>query len=226
MELWSGAHLAAMAVTIVATALLIAGARRWGKAWSVPVGRALAVCILGAFVGEHVTYAVRGEWTIAVNLPLQLTDAVTLASVAALWRPESRLLVELVYFWGLSASLQAVVTPSLGQPFPDVLFFTYFAAHAGAVAAAGLLVFGACHTPRRDAVWRAYALTAAFAAIAATATVVTGGNYMFLRRKPVRGSLLDLMGPWPVYILVGAIVGLLMFLALDALARRVRCTDP
>ena len=105
MELWSGAHLAAIAVTIVAAALLVAGARRWGEAWSVPVGRALAVCILGAFIAEHVTYAVRDEWTPAVNLPLQLTDVVTLASVAALWRPESLLLVELVYFCALSASL-------------------------------------------------------------------------------------------------------------------------
>ena len=42
---------------------------------------------------------------------------------------------------------------------------------------------------------------------------------MFLRHKPVHGSLLDLMGPWPVYIFVAAIVGLLMFLALARLAR-------
>jgi hypothetical protein len=38
----------------------------------------------------------RGDWTAQVNLPLHLTDAVTLASVAALWRAESARLVELV----------------------------------------------------------------------------------------------------------------------------------
>jgi hypothetical integral membrane protein (TIGR02206 family) len=218
VEHWSAEHFAAMAATAVLAALLVGGAWRWGDAWAVPVGRALALVILGGFVCEQLTYAVRGEWTVQVNLPLQLTDAVTLASVAALFRPESRLLVELVYFWAMSASVQAVVTPDLQQAFPDILFLTYFATHGGAIAAACLLVFGARRAPRPHAAWHAYAITAAFAAVAAVATVLTGGNYMFLRRKPAGGSLLDLMGPWPVYIVVGAAVGLVMFLALAAVA--------
>lgn len=221
MEQWSGEHIAALIATALVAALLIVAARRLADAWVIPIERGLAVVILGAFVCEQLTYALRGEWTAAVNLPLQLTDAVTLASVAALWRPDSMLLVGLVYFWALSASLQAVLTPDLGESFPDVLFFTYFAAHSGAIAAACLLVFGTRRVPRPDAVWRAYAITVVFAALAAIATVLTGGNYMFLRRKPAHGSLLDFMGPWPLYILGAAALGLVMFLALAALARTI-----
>jgi hypothetical integral membrane protein (TIGR02206 family) len=221
VEQWSDEHIAALAATTVAAALLVAGARGFGDRWAVPVGRALAVVILGAYCCEQLTYALRGEWTLEVNLPLHLTDAVTLVSVAALWRPGSALLVELVYFWALSATLQAVVTPDLGESFPDVLYFTYFVTHSGAVCAACLLVFGARRTPRPGAVCRVYGLTAAFAALAALGTLVTGGNYMFLRRKPSHSSLLDLMGPWPVYIVVAAALPLVIFLALAALARRV-----
>jgi hypothetical integral membrane protein (TIGR02206 family) len=217
---WSDEHIAALGGTVIVATLLVAGARRRGDGWALAAGRALALAILAAFVCEQLTYALRGEWSIKFNLPLQLTDAVTLTSVAALWRP-TPLLVELVYFWALSASLQAVITPDLQQAFPDVLFFTYFVTHSGAIAAAGLLVIGSRRAPRPGAVARVYAVTVAFAACAGAATLLTGGNYMFLRRKPAQGSLLDYMGPWPVYILAAAALGLVMFLALAALARRL-----
>jgi hypothetical integral membrane protein (TIGR02206 family) len=220
VESWSGEHVAAVMVTAVAAGLLVTGARRWGDRWALPIGRGLV--ILGAYICEQIAYAARGEWSVGVNLPLHLTDAVTLTSVAALWRPDSARLVELVYFWALTASLQAVLTPDLGQTFPDPLFFTYFATHSGAVAAACLLVFGARRVPGPGAVWRVYAITLAFAVLAAIGTVLTGANYMYLRRKPAHASLLDVMGPWPVYILAGAALGLLMFVALAAAARLIR----
>jgi hypothetical integral membrane protein (TIGR02206 family) len=219
VEHWSGEHATALIATAVVTALLVAAARRWGDPWAVPAGRVLALVILAGFVCEQLAYALRGQWAAEVNLPLQLSDAVTLVAVAALWRPELALLVELVYFWGLSASLQAVLTPDLGQSFPDLLFFTYFLTHSGAIAAACLLVFGSRRAPRPNAVWRVYAITLAFACLAGVGTLLTGGNYMFLRQKPARGSLLDFMGPWPVYILVAALLALVMFLALAVLAR-------
>jgi hypothetical integral membrane protein (TIGR02206 family) len=218
VEHWSAEHLVALAVTVVVAALLV-GVPRWRPELTVGVGRGLALIILAGFVCEQITYAVRDEWTAKLNLPLQLTDAVTLVSIAALLSPRFPLLVELVYFWALTASVQAVVTPDLQQSFPDVLFFTYFATHSGAIAAACLLVFGTRRVPRPGAVWRIYAITGGFAALAAIGTLLTGGNYMFLRRKPVNGSLLDLMGPWPVYIVVAAAFGLAMFMALAALAR-------
>jgi hypothetical integral membrane protein (TIGR02206 family) len=220
MEHLSAEHLAALAATAVAAALLVAGARRFGERFALIAGRALAALLLAGFVAEQLTYALRGEWTARFNLPLQLTDAVTLVAVVALWRPRPGLATELVYFWALSASLQAVLTPALNQPFPDVLYFTYFATHSGAIAAACLLVFGRRLAPRPGAVARVYAATAAFAGLAAIGTVATGGNYMFLRRKPADGSLLDVMGPWPWYVLSAAALAAAIFLALDELARR------
>ena len=167
------------------------------------------------------TYALRGEWSAEVNLPFQLSDAVTFVAIAALWRPRP-LPVELLYFWAFSASLQAVVTPDLRQSFPDVLWFTYYATHGGAILAACLLVFAEQRWPRPGAWRRVYLITLGFAAVAAVATIATGGNYMFLRRKPVDGSLLDVMGPWPVYMVAAAALGAVWFLALQWVADRAR----
>jgi hypothetical integral membrane protein (TIGR02206 family) len=214
----SAEHLAALAVTAAMSALLVIGARRGGVAFSRPARIVLGAAILAGFAAEQLAYAERGLWSARVNLPFQLSDAVTLVSVAALWRPRPAL-AELVYYWALAATLQALLTPDLRQAYPDLLYFTYFTTHGGALAAACLLVLGERRRPRAGSALRAFAVTAALAVLAAAATLATGGNYLFLRRKPAGGSLLDVMGPWPVYIAAAAAVGLALFLLLEALAR-------
>ena len=220
----SAEHLAALAATVAVSALLVAGARRGGPAFSRPARLVLGAAILAGFAGEQIAYAERGLWSARVNLPFQLSDAVTLVSVAALWRPRPAL-VELVYYWAFAATLQALVTPDLRQAYPDVLYFTYFTTHGGALAAACLLVLGERRRPRAGSALRAYAVTAGFAVLAALATLASGGNYLFLRRKPAGGSLLDAMGPWPVYIAAAAVLGLVLFLLLEAAARHYPGAD-
>jgi hypothetical integral membrane protein (TIGR02206 family) len=142
----------------------------------------------------------------------------------ALWRPRA-LLVELTYFWALTASLQATLTPDLARTFPSVFYFTYFAYHVGAVVAACMLVYGRRRYPRPGAAWRVFAITLAFAAIAGAADLVTDGNYMYLRSKPVHSSLLSVMARWPWYILETAVLALAMLLALQALTDVIRRRD-
>lgn len=226
MRLFSPEHMAAIAATALGALAMATAPRRCGAPTASTIARALAILILAGFVFEQVTYVARGEWSARRNLPLQLSDAVTLVSVAALWRPRAGLLTELVFFWAFSASLQGLLTPDLPDTFPDILYFTYFATHGGVIVAACLLVLGLRMGPRRWAVWRVYGLTAAFAALAAIGCVVTGGNYMFLRRKPSTGSILDALGPWPWYILGAAAIGLAILLVLEAIGRILARRDP
>ena len=114
-----------------------------------------------------------------------------------------------------------MLTPDLGQAFPSLFYLTYFVTHSGAIVGACLLVAGRAIVPRPGAVARVYAITAAFALLAAGGNVLTGGNYMYLREKPSSASLLDVMGPWPWYILAGAGLGLVLFAALALLARGI-----
>jgi hypothetical integral membrane protein (TIGR02206 family) len=211
----AGEHVAALVATAGAATLSTWAARAHPGAWILTFSRALAVLILAAYLTENVAIVARGTWSLERSLPLQLTDAVTIISALALWSPRP-LLFELAYFWALTASLQAVLTPDLDDAFPSLFFFTYFTTHGGAVVAALLLSWGRGLVPRPGSVGRVFLATAAFAAVAGLADLLTGGNYMFLREKPEAASLLDLMGPWPWYILSGAVLALALFAALDA----------
>lgn len=158
MRQFSDAHLAALGLLALAAGALVWVARRHPGRWIAATAPALALVILAGWVGEYVTEVVRGTWTPEYNLPLQLTDVVSVVAVLALWTRRA-VLVELVYFWSLTATLQAVITPDLGQSFPSVYYFTYFTYHVGAIVAACFLVFGCRLYPRPRAYWRVFALT-------------------------------------------------------------------
>ena len=188
------------------------------------LARTLALLVLAAWVGEYILDAANGTYSTQYTLPLQLTDLVSAMTVIALWT-RRQLAVELLYFWALSASLQATLTPDLAYTFPSAYYFTYFVYHIGAIVAALMLVFGLGIYPRRRAALRAFACTLAWAAVAGTGDILTGGNYMFLRAKPAHASLLSVMGPWPWYLVSAAALALAMLSLLQVIADAVRRLD-
>lgn len=167
MQQFSLEHIVGLLATALAAAVLVAIARARAERWAAGAAQGLAIMLVLAYLAEHITYVTGGTWTVRQNLPLHLTDAVVLVAAAALWWPRTAILVELVYFWSLSAGLQAVLTPGVAEPFPHVLYFTYFVIHSGPIVAACLLVLGCRRIPRPRAAWRVYGLTLAFAGVAA-----------------------------------------------------------
>ncbi len=224
MRQFSDPHLAALAVLVLAAAGAVITGRRYPGRPTRVLSWALAALILLGWAGENVTQAARGTWTAEYSLPLQLTDAVSLSAILALLT-RRRLFVELAYFWALTASLQAILTPDLGQNFPDVLYFTYFSYHLGSVTAACLLVFGCGLYPRPHAAWWVFGITLLWAALAGAADVIGGGNYMYLHYKPQHNSLMSVMGPWPWYVAETGLLGLAMLLAVQWVTGRIERLD-
>jgi hypothetical integral membrane protein (TIGR02206 family) len=219
---FSPPHLAALAVLVVACPAAVWLVRRHPGRPATLLCRALAALIIAAWAGEYVADLVTHIWTIRYDLPLQLTDTISVTTAFALWT-RRRLLVELVYMWALSASLQATVTPDLAWTFPSVFYFTFFIYHEVAIVAALVLAFGLRIYPRPGAWWRTFAATCVVAACAGTAdALIHGADYMFLAAKPADGSLLSVLGPWPWYIVGAAAVGLAMLLVLSALTGWIR----
>jgi hypothetical integral membrane protein (TIGR02206 family) len=215
---FSDQHIAALVTLVLGLAVIVWVARRYPGEWQRWLSVGLAALIFAAWAGEYAADVVLGTWSVRYTLPLQLTDAVSAVSIAALLT-QGQLLIELAYFWSYTASLQAVLTPDLAQSFPSIFYFTYFGYHIGAIVAASYLVFGRRLYPRTGAVWRVFWITLAFAAVVGAADVLTGGNYMYLRARPAHNSLLSLMGPWPWYVIGGIALGLVMLLVADGIAR-------
>lgn len=206
-------HLVALLVITVAVATLVVAAR-------VAPGRWLKILALVLIVDEVSwwLYLIAGGVPgsrLAQSLPLQLCDVAIFIAAGALWT-RNRLLIELTYFWGLAGTVQALLTPDLPQHFPSYPYWQYYIAHGGVVAAALLLVVGMRLHPRRWAAARVAGLTLAFAACVGVVDVLTASNYMYLRGKPSSATLLDLFGPWPVYILWATLLGVVLFVILDA----------
>lgn len=216
-------HVGVVAVIAAATIALVAAVRLQPGPWTTTAVRTLAVLLVADEVAWWIylvaTHADRSELLYA--LPFQLCDAAIFVAAFALWL-RRQLLVEVTYFWGLAGTTQAIFTPELLPHFPSFPFIQYYVAHGGVVAAALLLVVGLGQWPRRRAWLWVAGLTIAYAAFVGALDATTGADYMFLRAKPSSATPLDVMGPWPWYIGMAALVGIVLFVILDAPFRVLR----
>jgi hypothetical integral membrane protein (TIGR02206 family) len=130
------------------------------------------------------------------------------------------MLVEFLYFAGLAGAGMALLTPTLWSKWPSYPAIYFFVAHGGVVIAAAVLVFGRICPLRRNAMWRAFALLAGYTAVVGLFNALFRTNFMYLCQKPGGGSLLDFLGPWPVYLFGGAAAALVLFALLSIPVRR------
>lgn len=207
-------HLATLAVIAAVIVGLIVAARLRPGSWTVVACRVLAVVIVANEASWWVWLAGHGTYSASYALPFQLCDVAAFVSAGALWFRHP-LLVELTYFWGLAGTANGLITPDVSDHFPSFGFMQYFIAHGAIVAAALFLVIGLKIAPRPGAVVRVFGLTFVLMVLDAGINLLSDGNYMYLRHTPGAHSLLDLLGPWPWYIVGAAAIALVLFAILD-----------
>ena len=213
-DLFAAEHVGALLVIAAATTVLVVLGRNRPGVWL----RGLAVILVADEVSWWVFLAAGGgeSGQRSQPLPLQLCDVAIFVAAAALWT-RNQLLVEITYFWGLAGTLQALLTPDLGtQHFPSYPYFQYYVAHGGVVAAALLLVAGMRLHPRPWAVAQVALVTIAYTGFVGLVDAATGADYMYFRSKPSSPTLLDELGPWPVYVLAASLIGVVLLAVLDA----------
>ncbi|WP_459545944.1 YwaF family protein [Nocardia sp. X0981] len=149
--------------------------------------------------------------TVERSIPLRLTDLATLVAGYALWS-HRRWAYALTYYWCLTLSTQALLSPALESPdFPHYEFLAFWAIHLLVVWAAIYLTWGVGMRPD----WRSYrfavAATIAWVTVTFAVNSFAGTNYGFVNRKPATPSLLDVLGPWPWYLGTVAVLLLIVW---------------
>jgi hypothetical integral membrane protein (TIGR02206 family) len=202
-------HLAVLAVVAVATVLCVRAARRAARSpeGSLRLRRILRTAgwaLLSNSVAWTLWGFTPGTWSIEESLPLHFSDALRFLGPIALITT-ARWAVVISYFWGLTLNLQSVLTPDVNYfVWPPLEFAEYWIAHGAGVLIPLALVWGLGLHPTWRGFALAYAATLAWAGLAFAVNTATGANYAYLSHAPAGPSLLDVMGPWPLYILVEA----------------------
>ncbi len=197
-EAYSTSHLVVLGIFVVGVIVLLAIGPLVRER---PAARSVAVALaLG-----NIAFGLLGTFTevdlddIKGSLPLQLCDFAWIPVAWALLT-RHRGALALTYYWGLTLSLQALAQPTLDEAFPDPNFFAFWGKHV-------LLVWGAVYatlTLRQGPDWRGYRLavawTFAWVVVAMSLNGILDTNYGYFNGKP-DGTVLDYLGPWPLYVL-------------------------
>jgi len=165
------------------------------------------------FAWHYWNYAV-GKWTIQTMLPLHVCSLFVWFGALMLVTKSYRI-YEFMYLMGIGSAIQALATPDLGMyGFPHFRFFQTFISHGLIVTSAIYMTTVEGFRPTwksllRVAIWmNVYALAIYFVNLS------IGSNYLMINGKPELPSLLDLLPPWPIYILYMEAIGVVIFLLL------------
>ncbi len=191
-------HWGAIVVFVVGAVLLVWVGRRQTEAQARRLGRILGAVTAVIYVAMVIYTLIPPS--IHWSVPLRLTDLATVAAAYALWS-QRHWAYALTYYWGLVLSSQALISPALESPdFPHYEFLAFWAIHLLVVWAAIYLTWGRGMRPE----WRTFRfvviVSVVWAVVTFTFNRIADTNYGFLNWKPVTASLLDVLGPWPVYI--------------------------
>ncbi len=150
---------------------------------------------------------INGNYNPKTDLPLHLCrfSAVLLPIMHI---TKNRFLFGVLYFWTVVGAGNAIFTPDLKVDFPSHEYFVYFMGHC-------FLVIGSLYAaivyklyPGWKDLKNAIIGTNMYVVLSLVINYSIGSNYFYTLGKPDVPTLLDFLGPWPVYLITGQ---LLMF---------------
>jgi hypothetical integral membrane protein (TIGR02206 family) len=209
-------HLAALAVVLLICLLLYLLRNRISTRYRLFFRWFVVILLVANELAYHAWNAHYGLWSVQTMLPLNICSVLVFAS-AFMLAARSYPAYEFCYFLGIGAASQALLNPDLGTfQFPHFIFFQTSASHGLVVIAAVYMTVVEKFRPYPTSLLKVAVGMNAYLLLMAVVNRMLGSNYLFIARKPDTPSLIDLLGPWPWYILgmevVGAAIAGLLYL--------------
>ena len=213
-ELFGTGHIVSLAIMLAILAFLIGGWRDHDATTRRRARLVLAGILLLGEVSWHGWNLAYGTWNIHEHLPLHVCSISSWGTLYVLLTRSYRV-YEIIFFIGIAGSSQTLLTPEAGiYGLPHFRAIQTLMAHGVIVVAMVYMTTIEGFRPTWSSVWKTMLLCNLYLLCVTGINVLIGSNYMYTLRKPTTSSLLDLMGPWPWYLLTGEIVALLLFVLL------------
>lgn len=175
--------------------------------------------LIGVELIYYIWVHINRLWSFSRDLPLHLCEVAVILSIILLLT-KSYLLYELLYFWTICGVLSAIITPELNGYNPShFIFYHFFITHGFVVITIVFMTFVNAYRPKPWSILKTIIITNIYMVFVAIINIFTGGNYLFICKKPQADTIMDFLGPWPWYILslegvalIGFIIAYLPFI--------------
>lgn len=169
------------------------------------VGKIIGWIIFGSYFAWIFIEIAAGTFELKKHLPFQLCRFSNIVVILMLnYRRE--FWFQIIYYWTVTAVLQASFAPDMQQDFPHFYFFRFFIGHTGMILAVVYALVVYEMKPTLQGYKNGFIATNIYALFTILLNLSLGSNYFYTLAKPQTASPLDHFGPWPWYILVCEVI--------------------
>lgn len=209
--MFSASHIAVLVMLLLAAIAIYAFRGRLQG----PTQRKMEVWAAGTLIVMeslyHIWMYANGFWRAVDSLPAGLCS-ISLILAVILLLTGSKTVYDILLYTALLGATQALATPYLFYDFPHFRFIHFFYTHMLIVLVPLYYTWVKGYRPAFSSVIRLVVFLNLIMPVVMVINKLVGGNYMYLSHKPETASLLDVLGPYPWYIL--SLEGLLVSLSL------------
>jgi hypothetical integral membrane protein (TIGR02206 family) len=212
-KLFATSHLVALGIFAVLIFFMIINRRNFSDRAKQNIRYSMAAVLVINEILWHIWNLSTGQWTVQTMLPLHLCSVLVWLNAYMLVK-KNYAIYEFAYLLGIAGALQALLTPDLGiYDFPHFRYYQVFVSHGLIITSAIYMTVVEGFRPYPRSVLRVLVISNIYLVAVTAINLTIKSNYLFTAHKPVTASLLDVLPPWPWYILIIELLGM-VFVAL------------